>query len=159
MIELVKYTYLLDAEKIKEELDKLWKRYKKIIETSDSNWKELNEARAILYLTGDVYCEKIAVEAIQRRLRLLKQPITLQEFFNLVDSNSEKLNELRQDELFRKLEEFYKIIKEYKNKYEKGKFYLDEERFIELYNKLNPDKDLKLGYKGKFDEKSLGFME
>ncbi|MBU2104156.1 MAG: hypothetical protein KKF67_00050, partial [Nanoarchaeota archaeon] len=86
-------------------------------------------------------------------------PIQLTEFFNLIDSNSEKLNELRNEELFKKLEEFYRIIKEYKNKYSTGKFYLDEEKFIELYNKFNPDKDLKVGYKGGFDEKSLDFMK
>jgi len=90
---------------------------------------------------------------------LLKQPLQLSEFFQLIDSNSEKVNGLRQDELFRKLEEYYKIIKEYKNKYSEGKFYLDEEKFIELYNKFNPDKNLKIGYKGEFDERSLGFMK
>jgi len=155
----MKYTYLLENDKIRDELELLYQKYSGFLEKTEKNWQELNEARAILYLTGQVYCEQIAPEVIQRRLHLLKQPLQLTEFFNLIDSNSEKLNELRQDELFVKLEEFYKIIKKYKNKYSKGKFYLDEEKFIELYNKFNPDKDLKTGYKGGFDEKSLDFMK
>ena len=154
----MKYTYLLENDKIKKELELMYQKYSGFLAKAEEVWQELNEARAILYLTGDVYCEKIAVEAIERRLHLLKEKISLAEFFQLIDSNSEKLTELRKDELFVKLEEFYRIIKEYKNKYEKGKFYLDEERFIELYDKLNPEKDLKTGYKGEFDEKSLGFM-
>jgi len=155
----MKYTYLLENDKISKELELMYQKYSGFLEKAEEVWKELNEARAILYLTGQVYCEQIALETIQRRLHLLKQPLQLLEFLNLIDSNSEKLNELRNEELFRKLEEFYKIIKEYKNKYSKGKFYLDEERFIELYNKFNPDKDLKTGYKGEFDEKSLDFMK
>jgi len=159
MIELMKYTYLLENDKIKKELELMYQKYSGFLAKAEEVWEQLNEARAILYLTGQVYCEQIAVEAIERRLHLLKQPIQLQEFLHLIDSNSEKLNELRKDELFAKLEEFYKIIKEYKNKYSKGKFYLDEEKFIETYNKFNPDKELKSGYKGGFDEKSLKFME
>ena len=115
--------------------------------------EKVNEARAILYLTGQVYCEEIAPEAIKRRLHLLKEKIELIDFFNLIDKNSERLNELRKDELFVKLEKFYRIIKSYKNKYNKGKFYLDEEEFIEKYQKQNLDKDLKIGYKGSFDKK------
>ena len=155
----MKYTYLLENDKIKKELELMYEKYSGFLAKAEEMWQELNEARAILYLTGQVYCEQIAPESIQRHLHLLKQPIQLTEFFNLIDSNSEKLNELRNEELFKKLEEFYRIIKEYKNKYSTGKFYLDEEKFIELYNKFNPDKDLKVGYKGGFDEKSLDFMK
>jgi len=159
MIKLMKYTYLLENDKIKNELELLYQKYSGFLEKAEEVWQELNEARSILFLTGQVYCEQIAIDAIERRLNLLKQPIQLSEFLHLVDSNSEKLSELRQDELFAKLEEFYKIIKEYKNKYSKGKFYLDEERFIEFYNKFNPNKDLKTGYKGEFDKKTLDFMK
>ncbi|MBU2104757.1 MAG: hypothetical protein KKF67_03210, partial [Nanoarchaeota archaeon] len=133
MIELMKYTYLLENDKIKKELELMYEKYSGFLAKAEEMWQELNEARAILYLTGQVYCKQIAPESIQRRLHLLKQPLQLTEFFHLIDSNSEKLNELREDELFVKLEEFYRIIKEYKNKYSTGKFYLDEEKFIELY--------------------------
>ena len=143
----------MEPEKVQEELDRLWNKYQEILEDSNSNWEKANEARAILYLTGQVYCEEIAIEAIKRRLHLLKEKIELIDFFNLIDKNSEKLNKLREDELFVKLEKFYKIIKSYKNKYNKGKFYLDEEKFIEEYQKQNPDKDIKIGYKGSFDKK------
>jgi len=150
MIQLMKYTYLMKPEKIKEELNALWKRYQDIINTPDSSWEKLNEARAILYLTGQIYCEEIAVEAIERRLHLLKEKISLIEFLHLIDSNSERLNELRKDELFVKLESFYRIVKSYKNSYKEGKYYLDEEKFIESHEKLNPNKDLKMGYRGGF---------
>jgi len=153
MIILMKYTYMMEPEKVQEELDKLWNKYQKILENPDSDWETINEARAILYLTGQVYCEEIAPDAIKRRLHLLKEKIELIEFLNLIDKDSEKLNELRKDELFIRLEKFYIIIKTYKNKYNKGKFYLDEEKFIKEYQKQNPEKDLKIGYKGSFDKK------
>jgi hypothetical protein len=150
---------MLNSEKIKKELDKLWEKYKKIIDNKNSTWEEINEARAILFLTGKIYCEQIAVEAIERRLHLLKERLTILEFFNLIDKESKRLQELRKDELFSKLEEFYRIIKEFKNKYSSGKFYLDEEKFIKRYNELIPDKYFQIGYKGKFDKESMEFMK
>lgn len=158
MIHLMKYTYMLEPEKIKEELDKLWERYQQILE-NDSSFEELNEARAILFLLGNIYCEKIAVEAIEKRLHLLKNPLTIVEFLNLIDKKSSDLDELRKDILFVKLENFYLIIKEFKNKYHEGKFYLNEEKFLKEYNEKNPEKDLRMGYKGKFGDKDLNFMK
>ena len=148
MIELMKYTYLMEPKKIKQELEKLWQRYQKLLKKSD--WESINEARSILYLIGQIYLEQIATEAIQRRLHLLKEKLTLLEFFDIIDKKSEKLKSLRKNELFKKLEEFYIIIKQYKNKYVGGKYYLDEEKFIQEYNKKNPNKELKIGYKGSF---------
>ncbi|MDO8516718.1 MAG: hypothetical protein Q7S33_01205 [Nanoarchaeota archaeon] len=150
MIDLMKYTYIMEPEKIENELEALWQKYKKIIDKKNPSWEEINEARAILFLTGDIYCEQIAVGAIERRLHLLKEKISLIEFFDLIDKNSEKLKELRKDELFAKLEKFYRIIKKYKNKYNEGKYYLDEEKFLKKYEEVNPDKEMKIGYKGKF---------
>jgi len=155
----MKYTYLLDYEKVEKELNNYWERYKKILEDKNVSWEDLNEARAILFLTGQVYCEQIAIEAIKKRLHLLKEKITILEFFDLVDKNSKKLDELRKDKLFLKLEKFYRIIKEFKNRYLGGKFYLDEEKFIEKYNKSNPEKNVQIGYKGKFGEDDLNFMK
>lgn len=154
----MKYTYLMRIGDIQKELDNLWKTYQEILNKSNPTWEEINEARAILYLTGQIYCEQIAIDSIERRLHLLKKRISLIEFLNLIDSNSKKLNILRKDKLFIELEMFYKIIKGYKNKYLQGRFYLEEEKFINLYNKINPKGDLKIGYKGGFDEKSLSFM-
>jgi hypothetical protein len=99
------------------------------------------------------------VEAIERRLHLLKERLTILEFFTLIDSESKKIEELRKDELFLKLEQFYRVIKKFKNTHLGGKFYLEEEKFIEKYNQLSPDKSLKIGYKGKFDKESLEFMK
>ena len=150
---------MLEPEKIEKELDNLWKKYKVIIENKKATWEEVNEARAILFLTGQVYCEQIATEAIEKRLHLLKKPITLLEFFNLIDKGSNALPDLRKDKLFSKLEKFYRIIKEFKNKYHEGKFYLDEEKFIERYNQSSPDKNVKRGYKGKFGKEDIEFMK
>ncbi|MFZ5955548.1 MAG: hypothetical protein ACOYT4_03910 [Nanoarchaeota archaeon] len=150
MIELMKYTYMMEPEKIKAELENLWKRYKEIVENDNPAWDEINEARAILFLTGHIYCEQIAVGAIERRLHLLKEKLSLIEFFDLIDKESLRLKELRKDELFEKLERFYRIVKKYKNRLEKGRLYLDEDKFIQRYEKSNPNKDLKMGYRGKF---------
>ena len=150
MIPLMNYTYMMEPEKVQNELSKLWDKYQLIINKDNPNWDEINEARSILYLTGNVFCEKIAVEAIERRLHLLKEKLSLIEFFDLIDKNSEKLEELRKDELFVKLEKFYNIIKKYKNNYTGGKYYLEEEKFIKKYNNLNPEKEHKIGYKGSF---------
>jgi hypothetical protein len=150
MIELMKYTYMMEPEKVKEELENLWQRYQSIVNKDNPGWDEMNEARAILYLTGDVYCEQIAVNAIERRLHLLKEKLTLIEFFDLIDKNSDKLEELRKDELFSKLEKLYLVVKKYKNRYKEGMHYLDEEKFMKKYEEANPDKELKHGYRGNF---------
>ena len=152
MIHLMKYTYLMQPEKIKKELDKLWRRYQEILDNPDSTWEEINEARAILFLTGQTYCENIAVKAIERRLHLLKEKLNLIQFFDVIDKKSPELNNLREDELFAKLEKFYNIIKEFKNKYTKGKYYIDEKRFLEKYGEKNPNKGLGIGYKGEFEK-------
>lgn len=155
----MKYTYMMDPEKVKEELDNLWGKYQSILDNPHSDWESMNEARAILFLTGQIYCEKIAIEAIERRLHLLQEKISLIEFLDLIDKNSERLNELRKDLLFVKLEKFYRIIKEYKNKNVGGKFYLDEEKLIKKHEEKNPEKELKTGYKGYFDKKDVGFTK
>ena len=152
MITLMKYTYLMEPEKIQEELNNLWEKYQDILDNPDSSWESLNEARAILFITGQLYCEQIAVEAIERRIHLLKEKLSLLEFLDLIDKNSERLEELRKDELFNKLEKFYRVIKSYKNKYVKGKYYLEEEKFIEKYNFINPKEEFKVGYRGSFEK-------
>ena len=153
MINLMKYTYLMQVEKIDEELSNLWARYKNIIDNPISTWEEINEARAILFLTGNIYCETIAVDAIKRRLNLLQSKLSLIDFLVLIDTDSDKLEELRTDMLFVELERYYRIIKEYKNRYISGKYYLEEERFLEKYNKLNPKEFLTISYSGSFSDK------
>jgi hypothetical protein len=145
---LLKNTYLMDVSAVDDDLKRLWSRYQEILKKP--NWKDLNEARAILYLVGNVYCEKIAPEAIEKRLHLLKKPISLVDFFSIVDGKSKKLDKLRKDKLFLKLENFYILVKNFKNEFGGGKYYLDEEKFIKLYNKFNPEKGMRIGYRGKF---------
>lgn len=148
MISLLKYTYLLDTNSIEKELNGVWSRYEEIL--SHPNWDDLNEARAILYAIGYLYCEIIAPEAIERRLHLLSKPMKLLGFLTAIDSHSEELTELRKNSLFVTLEKFYVLVKNFKNKYNEGKLYLDEEKFIELYNSFNPKKELKMGERGRF---------
>lgn len=148
MQTLLKHTYLLNVKKVDADLRRLWGRYQAILKKP--NWNDLNEARAILYLIGQIYCERIAPEAIERRLHLLKNPLKINTFLFLVDSKSKKLTALRKDPLFAKLEKFYILVKRFKNKFAGGKYYLDEERFIKLYNKYNPNKKDKIQYRGKF---------
>lgn len=150
MLNTIKHTYVLDTDKINSTLEGLWDRYQRILK--NPNWEDLQEARAILYFIGEIYTEKIAVEAIERRLHLLKVPLSIDEFFHVVDlpSRRGKLDEYRRDELFCELEKLYLIIKKYKNKDVGGKYYLDEEKFIALYNQHNPNKDKRIGYRGEF---------
>jgi hypothetical protein len=148
MEKLLKFTYLLDPDKVKSELDKLWNKYQKIL--ANPNWDDLNEARGILYSTGDLFCEIVAPGAIERRLHLLAKPLNLLEFLSLVDSISPQLPKLREDKMFTKLEKFYLVVKDFKNKNYGGNYYLDEEKFIKLYNKYAPDESAKIGYKGRF---------
>lgn len=151
MEQLLKFTYLLDPEAVAKELKRLWDRYEDIL--SHPNWEDLNEARGILYSVGNLYCEVVVPSAIERRLHLLEKPISLVDFLTKIDSNSEDLVELRKDPLFGKMEKLYVIVKEFKNKNQGGAYYLDEEKFIELYNKYSPDPSLKISYKGRFQEK------
>ena len=127
---LLKYTYLIDIKNIDIQLEKLWQRYQTILK--NPNWDDLNEARAILYLVGYIYLETIASEAIERRLHLLKKPISSVKFFTLIDSNSKELRLYRKDSLFIKLEKYYLLIKKFKNRFVGGKYYMDEEKFIKL---------------------------
>jgi hypothetical protein len=151
MKNALKYTYLLDVINIRKELQKLWDRYQDIL--NNPNWEDLNEARAILYLIGYWYPEEVAPNAIERRLHLLDKPLTLMEFFTIIDTKNQTLIEKRKDKLFVRLEEFYKLIKEFKNLHVGGKWYLDEEKFVELYNKYSPDKNMMIRERGKFGTK------
>ena len=64
--------------------------------------------------------------------------------------DSGRLVELREDELFVRLERYYRIVKGYKNKYVGGKYYLEEGKFLEKYDGVNPNRDLGIGYGGFF---------
>ena len=121
----------MQTGKIDQELSNLWTKYQKILNNPNATWDDINEARAILFTTGNIYLEQIASEAIEKRLKHLKEKFTILEFLSIIDSNSPKLERLRECPKFKELETFYLIIKKHKNKYSKGKFYLDEEQFIE----------------------------
>jgi len=154
MINLIAHTYQLDNAKIKKDLKRLWTNYTKIINQKNPTWDEANKARAILYLTGQLYCEQVAVSAIERRLHLLKTKLSLLDFFTIIDGKSPRLPELRQDKMFTDLEKFYLIIKDFKNHYVNGKYYLEEEKFLRAYKKANPDKKNQIGYRGSFKKHS-----
>jgi len=155
MITLMKYTYLMQTNKIDKELSKLWIKYQKILNNSQATWENINEARAILFITGSIYLEQVATEAIEKRLKHLKENFKIIEFLHLIDSNSPRLKNLRACPKFKELETFYNIIKKHKNKYNGGKFYLDEGRFIQKHKALNPNKKSTIGYKGYFNKHFL----
>jgi hypothetical protein len=146
MQEVIKYTYLMEPEKVEQHLERLWARYQHILE--NPNWIDLNEARGILYFLGHLFSEYIALQALSRRLPLLKEPLELPHFLHLVDSGSPDLDFHRHDPLFRKLEHFYGLVRKFKNKHVGGKFYLDEERFIQKYNEFARSASEKISYKG-----------
>lgn len=138
MKDLLKYTYLLDLKKIDESIERLWKRYQKILDNKKSTWEDLNEARAILYFLGYIYCEKIALESLKRRIRFVKPPISLDKFLLAADKKDEViLKKYRSNKNFSKLRDFYLLVKKIKNRAVDGS-YLDEKRFNKIYNKLKP---------------------
>ncbi|MFA5098756.1 MAG: hypothetical protein WC461_00865 [Candidatus Paceibacterota bacterium] len=138
MKNLIKDTYMLDVGAIKKDIERLWSRYQKIIGNKKASWDELNEARAILYFLGSLYSEKIALEAIDRRIKFIKPKITLDKFFVIIDRNDVKnLKKYGKDEKFNKLKKFYLVVKNIKNRIKNG-VYLDEEKFNEAYARLKP---------------------
>ncbi len=138
MKDLLKYTYLLDTKKIEESLEDLWKRYQRILGNKEPSWEELNEARAILYFIGYLYPEKIALESLEKRIRIIEPTISLDEFLLAIDRNDkEVLDKYKDNDKFNKLRDFYLIVKNIKN-HTKYNTYLDEERFNEIYSKFKP---------------------
>lgn len=96
--ELLKNIYLLRVEKIEEITKEIWQKYQSIL-NSASNIEELWEARVYLYVLGWFYPEKFGIESIKRRLKHLKNPISLMGFLDMIDKN--KVNaEDREDLLF-----------------------------------------------------------
>lgn len=138
MIKLLKNVYLLDIEAIKREIERLWTRYQKIINSEKSSWKDLNEARATLYSLGRLYPEGIVLESLERRVKYIKPKIGLDGFLTAIDRDDAKvLRKYKKNEKFNKLKELYLITKGIKNRV-KNNIYLDEEKFNEAYAKLEP---------------------
>ena len=138
MKDLLKYTYLLNTVKIKENIENLWQRYQQILGNKNSSWEDLNEARAILYFIGYLYPEKIALESLEKRIKYIKPKINLDKFLLIVDRKDKNiLNKYKNNKKFNNLKEFYLIVKNIKNRV-KNNAYLDEERFHKIYSKLKP---------------------
>ena len=144
--ELLRNTYLLRVNKIDNLMNDIWKRYQYLLDNAN-NIEELWEARVYLYVIGWFYPEKFGIQAIERRLKHLHHPISLIEFFNMIDKN-EVSEEQRQDLLFIKLEQLYKVIKKYKQLI-KNNSYLDEKRLNEKERRF-------IGKRGSRDT-ALGF--
>lgn len=151
MEDLLKYSYLLDAKNLDKTLESMWNRYQQILD--NPNWQDLNEARAILYIIGFLFTEQIAPEAIKRRLHLLAKPLTEPEFYTIIDTNNEyELGIRAKDDIFNKLVDYYNVVKKFKNKTNRGKWYLDEDIFVKLYNQYCPDQSMEIGKYGEFGE-------
>ena len=138
MKDLLKYTYLLDLEKIDASIEKLWKRYQEILGNKKSDWEDLNEARAILYFIGYLYSEKIVLDSLEKRIKFVKPAINLDKFLLAIDRNDAKiLKKYAKNKKFSQLKDFYLIVKDIKNRTKNGT-YLDEKRFNKIYDKLKP---------------------
>jgi hypothetical protein len=146
IMELMKDTYLLRPETIEKTMGKIWRRYQLLLDDS-KNIEELWEARAYLYVIGYLYPEEFGPEAIDRRLKYLREPLTLLEFLEMVDRKKVG-KEYKSDPLFVKLEKLYKVIKKYKQLV-KNNSYLDEKRFNEKERKLignKNDRQIAMGF-------------
>ncbi|KPJ56374.1 hypothetical protein AMJ49_05025 [Parcubacteria bacterium DG_74_2] len=138
MKDLLKYTYLLNINQIEKKIEALWQRYQEILSNPKSSWEDLNEARAILYFLGYLYPEKIALESLEYRVKLIKPKIDINEFLLAIDGKNIKvLNKYKKNKKFNKLKEFYLIVKNIKNRV-KNNTYLDEGRFNKIYSKIKP---------------------
>ncbi len=138
MKDLLKYTYLLDTKNIKKGMDNLWVEYQEILEKKNLTWEELNEARAILYFIGYLYPEKFALESLEKRIKFIKPSIGIDEFLLAIDGNDAKiLKKYAKNKEFIQLKDFYLIVKGVKNRI-KGKSYLDEKKFNEIFKKMKP---------------------
>ncbi|HLM83917.1 MAG TPA: hypothetical protein VK254_01735 [Candidatus Bathyarchaeia archaeon] len=138
MKDLLKYTYLLDLEKIDANIEKLWNRYQKILDDKKSTWEDLNEARAILFFLGHMFTEEIALGSLEKRVKFIKPMISLDNFLLAVDRKDDSiLKKYKNNKNFAKLRDFYLLVKGIKNR-RKGEWYLDEKRFNEVYDKKKP---------------------
>ena len=138
MKDLLKYTYLLDTKNIKKSIEKLWGEYQEILGKKNLTWEELNEARAILYFIGYLYPENIALESLEKRIKFIEPSISIDEFLLAIDGNDAKiLKKYAKNKKFIQLKDFYLIVKGIKNRI-KGKSYLDEKKFNEIFKKMKP---------------------
>src|SRR3990172_145331 len=123
MKDLLKYTYLLDMEKIDASIEKLWKRYQEILGNKKSDWEDLNEARAILYFIGYLYSEKIVLDSLEKRIKFVKPAINLDKFLLAIDRNDAKiLKKYAKNKKFSQLKDFYLIVKDIKNRTKNGTY-------------------------------------
>lgn len=138
MKDLLKHTYNFQPEKIGKDIERLWRRYQKILDGRKTTWDEINEARAILYFIGYIYPEIITAGSLERRVPFIKPRITLDKFLSAIDGNDQKImRKYRKNKKFIQLKKFYLIVKRNKNRVKNG-WYLDEGRFNEKYAKLKP---------------------
>ncbi len=144
--ELLKNTYLLRLDKIEMIIERIWEEYQLILDDAN-DIEKLWEARVYLYFVGWFYPEKFGIEAIERRLKHLEKPISLIEFFDMIDK--EKIDpEQKGDLLFIKLERLYRLIKKYKQLVINNS-YLDEQRFNQKEKELLSEKthrEIALGF-------------
>ncbi len=136
--ELLKNTYLLRIDKIEEIIERIWEEYQLILDDAN-NIEDLWGARVYLYFVGWFYPEKFGIEAIERRLKHLHNPLSLIEFFDMIDKGK-VTKEHREDLLFVKLERLYGLIKKYKQLIINNS-YLDEERFNKIEGELIGEKN------------------
>lgn len=139
MLEILKYTYLLDNKKLRVAVERYWRRYLKIIKKPRAGREEANEARAILYFLGYLFPEKIALESLARRMKQIKPKTDLNGFLKMIDAGEKKkLSKYKKNKNFQRLKEFYLIVKSIKNRVGQDNTYLAEASFNKFYDRLKP---------------------
>ncbi len=130
---LIRDIFLFNIKDIEQDLDNLWKRYQYILNNTRT-LKDIEEARAYLYILGVFFTEQFGVDAIQRRLENLPFNLLLLGFFEVADKKKIPVK-YNNNADFRKLVRYYNLLKKYKN-IVKNNSYLDEDRFDQLKAKI-----------------------
>jgi len=139
MQRLIKYTYLLDNNRLAAEIEKWWRLYQRLIADKSCSWAQANEARAILYFLGYIFPEIVVCGSLARRVPLLRPKISLDDFLSAVDSREQKILRLYEhNQKFKQLERFYLLVKALKNRVAADGSYLAEETFNKFYARRKP---------------------
>lgn len=136
-MRIMQNTYLFRVERVDELLTELFYRYINTLDylnahpESKNQLELLENARAILYFIGYMFCENFGRGAIERRLQAYS--VAPLRFYEIVDQHGTfDLTNLRQKEAetFLAIIEYYKMLKRWKNMVVPGhRIYLAEDYY------------------------------
>lgn len=139
MLGLLKNTYLLNVDGVKADIERLWGRYQDVLDDPKRTWGDMNEARAILYFLGRIFCEGFAAESLEKRVGWLEPETSLAEFLSEIDAGKDAGTRYSDRVFYEKLRSFYLAVKNIKNRVNRDGTYLDEATFDKLYSEFKPD--------------------